>query len=309
MHTTGKWFLPEVATNLGHVKRHIAAVDTSPEIRRYFWVAFSSLILARTSVANARDIVHSRHHYWQHATTPDVLGIFRRRLTIMRRMMKEFTSHCSPGGQITVLDGDVRTIPLPDNSVQLVFTSPPYGTALDYTRAHALAVGWLQDVLGINVNAYALHARKYIGTERAVRTTFNIDRSPLPDIKQLREVLEQLQITDPKKALALNKYFVDMATAIFEMGRVVQPGRRIVLVVCPSHIRKTQIPTNELLIQIATQLTLPAGHSLRLEQQIERTIDDRKRLLPYMTEAFGQRMRTEYVIVLQKSALPEHINA
>jgi hypothetical protein len=100
-----------------------------------------------------------------------------------------------------------------------------------------------------------------------------------------------------------------MQAALYEMGRVVQPGHHIVLVVCPSHIRKIQIPTNDLLIEIAGQLPLPNNYTLRLHEQIERTLDDRRRLLPYMTEVFGPRMRTEYVIVLQKVPLESDRNA
>ena len=45
---------------------------------------------------------------------------------------------------------------------------------------------------------------------------------------------------------------------------------------------------------------LQGDHVLRCDNLIERTIDDRRRLLPYMREAFGDRMRTEYVIVFKK---------
>jgi hypothetical protein len=170
-------------------------------------------------------------------------------------------------------------------------------------------VGWLQDVLGVTSTDYMLHARQYVGTERALHTTFDLHETPLPNIARLHEVLDQVAVTDTRKATALSKYFVDMQAALYEMGRVVQPGHHIVLVVCPSHIRKIQIPTNDLLIEIAGQLPLPNNYTLRLHEQIERTLDDRRRLLPYMTEVFGPRMRTEYVIVLQKVPLESDRNA
>jgi hypothetical protein len=304
-----KWFLPEVASDLTLLKQQIAQVETSIPARRFLWVAFSSLILARTSVANARDVVHSRHHYWQHPTPPDVIATFRRRLTIMLRMMAEFATQCAPLGSTTVLGADIRHLPLAADSVDLVFTSPPYGTALDYTRAHYLAVAWLQDVLGISTAAYALEGRRYIGTERGLLATFDPVRTPLPAIPDLQRLLRELAETDAQKARALAKYFVDMQTALAEMGRVVKPSHHIVLVVCPSHIRKIQIPTNVLLVQMAEQLCLPGDYQLELEQEIERTLDDRRRILPYMTDAFGQRMRTEYVIVLRKVKRPEMPNA
>jgi len=305
----GKWFLPSVSRDLALLKQYIHAAETTPAIRRFLWVAFSSLILARTSVANARDIVHSRHHYQEHTNPPDVLAVFRRRLTTMQRQMADFVARGGQQGSAAVLASDIRCLPLVDNSVDLVFTSPPYGTALDYTRAHQLAILWLQDVLRMSAKTYAYHGRAYIGTERAIRALAQAETTLLSNIPQLHKVLQQLAQTDEDKALALTRYFIDMERALTQMGRVVKPGRHIVLVVCPSHIRKIQIPTDDLLIRIAHGLRFPGPYRLALEDRIERTLDDRRRVLPYMTEAFGQRMRTEYVIVWRKVPVAEVPNA
>jgi len=308
-HNLDKWFLPAVARDLALLKQHVARAETSQDIQRFLWVAFSSLILARTSVANARDIVHSRHHYLEHTTPPDVFDTFRRRLRLMTRMMADFASRCVPGLTTRVLGADIRHLPLADDSIDLVFTSPPYGTALDYTRAHWLAIAWLQDVLGITAAHYSLHGRQYIGSERGVTLAFDTTRTPVPILPALQQVLDKLEPTDRQKGRVLAKYFADMQLALGEMGRVVRPGRHVVLVVCPSNIRKIAVPTNALLIELADQLRLRGGYRLELVQEIERTLDDRRRLLPYMTEAFGERMRTEYVIVLRKVSSREPVHA
>jgi hypothetical protein len=87
------------------------------------------------------------------------------------------------------------------------------------------------------------------------------------------------------------------------MARVVRPGRRVVIVVCPSNIRKVAVNTHDLLAEIAEDVTTSETYRLVLEHKWSRTIADRKRLMPYMQDAFGPRMRTEYVLVFQKRTL------
>jgi hypothetical protein len=67
----GRWFSPNVASDLAKLASAIAELAAPLPIRKFFWVAFSSLILARTSVANARDIIHSRHHRFEHTEEPN----------------------------------------------------------------------------------------------------------------------------------------------------------------------------------------------------------------------------------------------
>lgn len=44
---------------------------------------------------------------------------------------------------VVEMQGDARQLPNQDSSIDLVVTSPPYATALDYSRAHFLAVPWM----------------------------------------------------------------------------------------------------------------------------------------------------------------------
>src|SRR5450756_2854482 len=60
----GYWFRDDVSADLARLKSVIVKTTSEESaLRSLAWVVYSSLIVARMSVANARDLVHSRHHY------------------------------------------------------------------------------------------------------------------------------------------------------------------------------------------------------------------------------------------------------
>jgi DNA methylase len=86
-----KWFRDDVCADLSRLRTAIPRVDgKDPRLRDLLWVAFSSLIVARTSVANARDLVHSRHHIRVWTSNPDVPGRYHARLTRMAKLMADY---------------------------------------------------------------------------------------------------------------------------------------------------------------------------------------------------------------------------
>lgn len=295
-HNRDYWFLPSVTNSLTLLAYHITHVETSDHIRDFLWIAFSSLILARTSVANARDIIHSRHHFFEHAVAPDVVAKFTDRLKRMCRQMDEFVTLIDrkPHAETRALLGDARCLPLETETVDLVVTSPPYATALDYPRAHFLAVAWMEQRLGITLKDYMNQAPRYVGSERGrLMKTFQLNDS-LSKNHLAAEVLAELAKESTRQSNLVQRYFVDMKQVLSEVSRILKHKRHALIVVCPSHLRRVEIPTHEVLIEFAEEV------GLRTKHVHVRTIAANRRVLPYAKEAFGQRMSTEYVLVLQK---------
>jgi len=299
------WFREDVTVDLARLRNAIREVGIGQDVRDVLWVAFSSLIVGRTSVANARDLVHSRHHHRAWTTNPDVPARFLTRTRQIRRMLSGYRAELNrreiTEPDIAIVGDDARALPLGDGSIDLVFTSPPYCSALDYTRAHIFAVGWLADVLATTVTDYRSLGRRYVGSERAPLAEAGPSR-PLPPalgVPGIDAVLVELADA-PKRAWIVHRYFRDMAAVMAEAARVVKPGGHVVLVVCPSNIRRVPIATHRLLTELAG--TAAAGRRLALVACYERTIHDHRRVMPYLETAFGPRMRTEYVLVLQRPA-------
>jgi len=300
----GKWFLPEVCRDLARLRAAImSCTRTRSALRRLAWTVFSSLIVARTSVANARDLVHSRHHFRAWEESPDTCGRFLRALRRAAGLMEDFRRHLRQPEATPwpVLVGtDARHLQVADSSVDLAFFSPPYVSALDYPRAHMFAVAWLADVLGTSPASYREAARTYIGSERAPLAQASAEQ-PLPPPSghaAVDEVVEALS-GDPRKAWIVQRYFADMGRVLAECARVVRPGGHVVLVVCPSNIRKVQVPTHTLFGLVAPEVS---DRRLVVEEIHARTIHDHRRVMPYLESAFGTRMRTEYVVVLHRGA-------
>jgi len=288
------WFTKGVQEKLALLSFHINNTKMNNKVRDFLWVAFSGIILTKVSVANARDIIHSRHHFLKHQDEPDVLVKFERRILKMRKQMREFGQLCGDLKiQVNVRAGDSRSLPIKNNSIDFIFTSPPYATALDYPRAHFLAVSWMQSALGVDIKKYKQTGEVYIGSERG-KTQEKIYDTKLGITAQ--SVIAQLNGIDNRKSRLVERYFHDMACVISEMNRVLKPNKYVVIVVCPSHIRKIEIPTHKVFTEIASSL------GMKLVAQHLRTIDAGKRVLPYVRGGFGNRMSTEYVLIYKKGS-------
>lgn len=97
------------------------------------------------------------------------------------------------------------------------------------------------------------------------------------------------------------RYFRDMATVLAESARVTRPGGHVVIVVCPSNIRRVRVETHDVFAALAPVVT---QGMLEVEDTYSRTIHDHRRVMPYIEQSFGERMRTEYVVVARRTAVP-----
>lgn len=295
------WFRDDVSRDLARLKSAIVATTpASSPLRALAWTVFSSLIVARTSVANARDLVHSRHHYREWTDNPDAPRRFLQQLRRAARMMQDLGARMPASGIARLAGTDARRLSLVDGAVDLTFFSPPYVSALDYPRAHVFAVAWLSDVLSVDVDGYRKDARRYIGTDRAALAEAT-PTQPLPPATgwvTVDDVVDRL-CDAPKKAWTVYRYFRDMATVLVECARVTRPGGHVVIVVCPSNIRRVRVDTHEVFAALAPVVS---NGRLEIEDTYSRTIHDHRRVMPYLEHAFGERMRTEYVVVARRTA-------
>ncbi|MFN3762793.1 MAG: hypothetical protein ACK4WK_06280, partial [Anaerolineae bacterium] len=281
------WFLPSTQEELAAL---VAAICEEPDraIRRLLLIAFSSIIVTKSGgVSLARDLAHSRPHRDPEKRPVNALDLFWERVDRYGRALLSEPRPFSDTGAL-IMHADARALPVADQSVHLIVTSPPYANAIDYMRAHKFSLVWM----GKGVKELSEWRSRYIGAERVAE-----NGRPLP--RSAQQILLAMSERDMKRARVLGRYFTDMRRAIQEMYRVLCPGAAAIIVVGPSTMRGLQVETHLCLAEIAQSV------GFDLVQIGERQLDRDRRMMPVSAgscspSAIEARMHREYIIGLVK---------
>jgi hypothetical protein len=251
-------------------------------------VVFSSIIITKSGgVSLAYDLAHTRPHLLEGKPYKDAIKVFEARLAKCAALLSQLPSN---GKHVEIQQHDCRLrLPLQEDSVQLIVTSPPYANAIDYMRAHKFTLVWF----GEDIDGLSTLRSTYIGSEKAGLPS----KDDLP--ASVLATVEKLHAVDSRKSHVLAKYFADMRLALGEMVRVLEPGRCCIVVVGPSTMRGQTIKTQELLSDIGNQVGF---ETLKIA---ERKLDRNRRMLPAAfrrnhNSQIENRMHEEYVIGLLK---------
>ena len=239
----------------------------------------------------ARDLAHSRPHKVTSKVLESPLSRFESSLRKSALGFEEDIPDSS--AQSAVILGDCRQLPLADESVHLIVTSPPYANALDYMRAHKFSLVWM----GYSTRRLSGQRREYIGSE----VQADVDGVELPD--SAVDIIRRLGERDTRRSKVLDKYLREMTVAMSEMYRVLQAGRAAVIVVGPSTMRGLRIHTHDHIAAIARST------GFELVGMTKRTINRDRRMMPARRDSNGmssieQRIHEEYVIGLVKPEIP-----
>lgn len=284
------WFFPETQRELACLMLAIRE-EPGDDLRNLLEVIFSSTIVTKSGgVSRARDLAHTRPHRVSDKVPRNPIPLFA---NLVARAADAYGGiDRDTVGDRRIMDGDARSLPLPDCNVDLIVTSPPYANALDYMRAHKFSLAWLGDP----IPSLTKLRREYIGSESAGSQATPL-ANPLP--AKVAAVVERVGEADAAKSRVLRRYFADMAASISEMQRVLRPGSATIIVVGASTMRGILVPTHECLADLAAQ----AG--LDVMAVAPRNLDRDRRMMPARNTGrtgssdmtgIERRMHTEYII-------------
>ena len=157
---------------------------------------------------------------------------------------------------------------LPDGAFDMVITSPPYANRYDYTRTYALELAWL----GIDQDGFSRLRQQMLSATVENRTKIGAMHKlygDAPDTlteaiakyeKQaaLHEVLRILREHAPELGnrhviRLLEGYFLEMAVIVTELGRLVRPGGRVIMVNDNVQYHGEEVPVDFILSDFAEQ--------------------------------------------------------
>ena len=252
-----------------YTRRQLAALAAAirrvrdDAIRDALWCAFSRLIITKQAgVSLARDLAHSRPHRVFERSPIKPFGKF---LFAVDRVLENCIPAMSKGRgpAPSMYNGDARKLPIADNSIDLVLTSPPYLNAIDYMRCSKFSLIWMGRTTE-NLRKLRSHS---VGSEVGEYEPGEFSTHLL---KQLRL---RKRLSSHHEAM-LNRFIEDMRAAVFEVSRVLIPGGKAIYILGDNTVRGTYIPNSRIITAIASR----AG--LTLQRRRTRTLPSNRRYLP-----------------------------
>ncbi|MGH9894301.1 MAG: hypothetical protein ACREA0_20425, partial [bacterium] len=141
------WFAPGTLSQLRYLWLLIERQADLP-LRRILATFFSDVLFACASPGKALTSTgRRRRHHWgwvadnvhpKKRVEHDAIGLFETRLAALPECMPSADT-----ADVLIIQQDARCIALPSNCVDLVVTSPPYISVIDYTRANRLVYAWM----------------------------------------------------------------------------------------------------------------------------------------------------------------------
>ena len=285
------WFLPDTQLELLALLQEIERLE-GLRIREFLELAFSAIIITKSGgVTLARDLAHTRPHKVKDKIPRSPIDEFRKRLN---KNLESLAVLGKEGkGAAEVHQGDAQSLPLEDQSVDLIVTSPPYAAnAIDYMRAHKFSLVWF----GHSLESLTMLRREYIGHDAALGV------NPLELPVCASQVVASIALVDSQKASSLRRYYSEMTRCLAEMARVLKPGKVAIVVVGSSTMRGIDTRTDICLGEIGK------GVGFELVGIASRKLDRNRRMLPVRHQSSGtrsqieQRMHEEYVLGFLKPA-------
>ena len=234
------WFEETTVREIAALVESIRRVG-DPDVEMFLQVVLSSTIITKNgTLTRARDLAHSRpHRDLNRQVTQSAFDAFAKRL---HTIIQSLESIADISAQATIVRADVRALPLPANSVDLIVTSPPYAAnAIDYMRGHKFSLIWL----GYDPGRLSGIRKQYIGSElQAKDLRF--------DSETANQILAKLHRKAAPRAAVVAHYYREMESALREMLRVLACGRAAVLVVGSSNIQGIDIRVPTVLAELAS---------------------------------------------------------
>ena len=289
------WFSRQTQLELLALLQEIERVE-DVTARDFLRLAFSAIIITKSGgISLAWDLAHTRPHKLKQGVAKSYKPAFKEFRKRLQKNAASLTSVAGLSGPARVNFGNAENLPLDDNSVDLLFTSPPYASnAIDYMRAHKFSLVWF----GHEVDGLANLRGQCIGGEKVTGYDF-LEMPP-----QTNAIISRIKSLDRKRGAALHRYYSEITRVMRQSYRVLKPGRAAVFVVGSATMRGVDTQAAECLGEIGVS----AGFALA--GIATRQLDRDRRMMPARKNATNkslieERMHEEYVVALLKPEADE----
>jgi len=203
--------------------------EESPRVRNLLLLALLSVIPQASMMVKDGGVLKIK----KNKRALPAKEIFKRKV---KKIVRELEARETFGHVPKVFLGDARALDIPENSVDLILTSPPYLNNIDYSKVYGLELSLLQMSKALASEVRMRAIRSFIGKQ--------MDVAQMPP--EVGEIGEKIPI--------VGTYFKDMELAIEEMYRTLKPGSHADIVVANSVIHENHIMVDEIFAEMAERI-------------------------------------------------------
>jgi hypothetical protein len=315
------WFSYNAIKKLAKLKHAIENLDVDSDFKDFFWICFSSIIrkVAKADPYIPPPVVLKPEKYrnnprkyeclkkfLKETENPNVWELFKDNVNSNKDkldILNRFNELKDEKIKSEIVWDDARDIKkgrlsvcgrinkkfagkVPSNTIDIVFTSPPYLTAQKYIRTNKLELFWL----GYSDEEVNYLEKMSIGTERIKK---DLEYASL-GIKSIDSLIDYVLPKSYERGLMIYKYFKDMLEALKEMHRLLRNNGYAILVVGDNKVLDKRVDTYRLLVDTAVSIGFTEICILK------DTI--RNRSMMTKRNGTGGLIKNEYVAILKKEA-------
>lgn len=224
-----KWFDPQTTSELIRLRAAIGTLDDE-KLRDFMRVTFSA-VTRKASNSDPRFSVPVRYRDGEARNYQSVAALFDAQLEaniarIAALGQVESLGTATPAGVDARLLTTVLGERLPDHSVGMIISSPPYASAQKYVRAASLSLGWLDLAPSNGLRGIE---DQTIGREHYAKASWADLGSS--GIDQADALIATIAKENQSRAKIVSTYLIEMRAALTEAVRVLRPGGCFVLVI------------------------------------------------------------------------------
>lgn len=294
----GYWFKPRVILLLSLIKEETNKIENQ-DIRNFIYIAFSETIRFVSNRRNGEFKMFRMTPAKVDAFEPDVIKEFTTILNRNIEKMNAFNEACEEidvHSTVNVLSNDATVLQdVPDESIDLVVTSPPYGdsrTTVAYGEYSRLSLQWLdlsdlseKDIMGIDKSLMG-GAKFRNGFEYTIPS------------KILRESLEKIKDIDLERAGDVYSFYYDLERTIKSIAQKTKSGGYQFWVIGNRTVKKELLLTDQIIAEIAEHYGLVHVHTVG--RNIINKVMPAQNSPTNETGMKASTMTNEHIVVLRK---------
>ncbi len=284
------WFKPKVIESLAILKTAINKIQDK-DVKDFFLVCFSETVRDVSNTRNGEFKLYRMEEKNLAKHNPYVLAIFEKIALTNIQGMKDYVKVKTNTKTEPKLYNSMSELPLKENSVDLIVTSPPYGdskTTVAYGQFSRLALQWLDYEEASDLD------NRLLGGKASKELEVKIN-SPT-----LREIIKKIADKDIKRAKEVLSFYEDFDKCVIQLNKVMAKNGYVCFVVGNRTVKGINIPTDK----IMSEMFMSRDNYKYITTHLRAIPNKRMPSLNSPSNKIGEKSTTmcnEFIFVLQKN--------